>query len=216
MTRVLVAATSGIVRRGLETLLAASPNLMVVGSSSLDPTTLAGRMEDLLPDVVLLELKPQEDDSVAPHLPAFGPGPGAPAVVVLADWPHRPWMAEALRSGVRAVLPQEAAPEEIVAAVEAAAAGLVVLHPDAVEAFLPAALASSRSMPATPHQPLSPREVEVLGMLAEGLGNKQIAWRLGISEHTVKFHVSSIFTKLDVSSRTEAVALGVRLGLIML
>ncbi len=53
-------------------------------------------------------------------------------------------------------------------------------------------------------------------MLAEGLGNKQIAWRLGISEHTVKFHLSSIFTKLDVSSRTEAVALGVRLGLIML
>ncbi|PYU14357.1 MAG: helix-turn-helix transcriptional regulator [Acidobacteria bacterium] len=71
-------------------------------------------------------------------------------------------------------------------------------------------------MPASPHPPLSSREVEVLGMLAEGLGNKQIAWRLGISEHTVKFHLSSIFTKLDVSSRTEAVALGVRLGLIML
>lgn len=216
MTRVLVAATSGIVRRGLETLLAASPALTVVGSSSLDPTTLAERMEDLQPDVVLLELKPQEDDLVAPHLPAFGPGPGAPAVVVLADSPHRPWMAEALHSGVRAVLPREAAPEEIVAAVEATAAGLVVLHPDAVEALLPAALASSHSMPSAPHQPLSPREVEVLGMLAEGLGNKQIAWRLGISEHTVKFHVSSIFTKLDVSSRTEAVALGVRLGLIML
>jgi len=125
-------------------------------------------------------------------------------------------MAEALRSGVRAVLPPEAAPEEIVAAVEAAATGLVALHPDAVEALLPAAPPSPRSMPASPHPPLSSREVEVLGMLAEGLGNKQIAWRLGISEHTVKFHLSSIFTKMDVSSRTEAVALGVRLGLIML
>ena len=216
MTRILVAATSGIVRRGLETLLAASRNLTVVGSSSLDATTLAERMEDLQPDVVLLELRPQEDDSVARHLPTIGPGPGAPGIVVLADPPHGPWMAEALRSGVRAVLPREAAPEEIVAAVEAAVAGLVVLHPDAVEALLPAAPASSRSMPASPHPPLSSREVEVLGMLAEGLGNKQIAWRLGISEHTVKFHLSSIFTKLDVSSRTEAVALGVRLGLIML
>ena len=216
MTRILVAATSGIVRRGLETLLAASPNLTVVGSSSLDATTLAERLEDLQPDVVLLELRPQEDDSVARHLPAFGPGPGAPAIVVLADPPYGPWIAEALRSGVRAVLPPEAAPEEIVAAVEAAATGLVALHPDAVEALLPAAPASPRSMPAPPHPPLSSREVEVLGMLAEGLGNKQIAWRLGISEHTVKFHLSSIFTKLDVSSRTEAVALGVRLGLIML
>ncbi|HKC74673.1 MAG TPA: response regulator transcription factor, partial [Chloroflexota bacterium] len=63
---------------------------------------------------------------------------------------------------------------------------------------------------------LTPREIEVLGMLAEGLGNKTIARRLGISEHTVKFHVGSIFAKLDASSRTEAVTLGARRGLIML
>jgi DNA-binding CsgD family transcriptional regulator len=63
---------------------------------------------------------------------------------------------------------------------------------------------------------LTPREIEVLGMLAEGLGNKSVARRLSISEHTVKFHVSSIFTKLNAKSRTEAVTLGARLGLIML
>jgi DNA-binding CsgD family transcriptional regulator len=69
---------------------------------------------------------------------------------------------------------------------------------------------------APPTQPLTPREIEVLGMLAEGLGNKTIARRLGISEHTVKFHVGSILAKLDASSRTEAVTLGARRGLIML
>jgi DNA-binding CsgD family transcriptional regulator len=69
---------------------------------------------------------------------------------------------------------------------------------------------------APPAQQLTPREIEVLGMLAEGLGNKTIARRLGISEHTVKFHVGSILAKLDASSRTEAVTLGARRGLIML
>jgi two-component system, NarL family, response regulator YdfI len=84
-----------------------------------------------------------------------------------------------------------------------------------------AALASLAAAPTTavtdtPAQPLTPREVEVLHMLAEGLGNKTIARRLGISEHTVKFHVGSIFAKLNASSRTEAVTLGVRQGLVML
>jgi DNA-binding NarL/FixJ family response regulator len=64
-------------------------------------------------------------------------------------------------------------------------------------------------------EPLTPREIEVLSMLAEGAGNKMIARRLGISEHTVKFHVGSILSKLDASSRTEAVTLGLRQGLIM-
>jgi DNA-binding NarL/FixJ family response regulator len=63
---------------------------------------------------------------------------------------------------------------------------------------------------------LTPRELEVFAMLAEGVGNKTIAWKLGISEHTVKFHVASIMSKLHATSRTEAVAIGIRRGLIML
>jgi DNA-binding CsgD family transcriptional regulator len=81
---------------------------------------------------------------------------------------------------------------------------------------LPLLPTPARAVPAPPAQPLTPREIEVLGMLAEGLGNKTIARRLGISEHTVKFHVGSILAKLDASSRTEAVTLGARRGLIML
>jgi DNA-binding CsgD family transcriptional regulator len=63
---------------------------------------------------------------------------------------------------------------------------------------------------------LTPREREVLDMLASGLSNKEIAWRMKISEHTVKFHVASVFAKLDVSTRTEAVMQGIRRGLVMM
>jgi NarL family two-component system response regulator YdfI len=67
-----------------------------------------------------------------------------------------------------------------------------------------------------PDAPLTPREIEVLRLLSEGLANKNIAWKLKISEHTVKFHIASIFTKLNVSSRAEAVAIGIRQGVILL
>ena len=99
---------------------------------------------------------------------------------------------------------------EILAAIEAVAAGLVVLHPQ----DLPV-LASERALPLA-QQTLSPREIQVLSMLAEGVGNKTIAWKLGISEHTVKFHVASIMTKLNAGSRTEAVTQGIRRGLILI
>jgi len=138
----------------------------------------------------------------------------AQPTVWITGRPPGSWIAVALRSGVKAVLPHETTAAEIVAAVQAAAAGLVVLPPDTVDSLLPAA-APTRA----PHEPraaLTPREIEVLRMLVEGLGNKEIAWRLGISEHTVKFHIASIFNKLDVSTRTEAVTAGVRQGLILL
>ena len=79
-------------------------------------------------------------------------------------------------------------------------------------------LPHSRILPASTaalSEPLTPREVQVLRMIADGLGNKQIAWQLGISEHTVKFHVTSIMAKLHASSRTEAVAAGIRHGLVL-
>ena len=214
MIRVLVNATSEIVRAGLEALLTASPTLAVVGSAP-DVATLADQAEDLQPDVILAELGLPDDDTIAALL-ALGLGPHPPAIVVLTDDAYSAWAAEALRAGIRAILPRQANAGEIVAAIEAAAAGLVVLHRDAVESLLLIPPSAPRPLPAPPNQALTPREIEVLGMLAEGLGNKAIAWRLTISEHTVKFHVGSILAKLNASSRTEAVTLGIRQGLIML
>lgn len=213
--RVLVAAPSAVVRAGLETLVVSSPRLAVVGQvASIEAAVRAS--ETLQPDVVLVEHE-WDDDLLVPGLLALGAGGHAPAVVVLTENPSALWAAVALRSRVRAVLPREATAAEIVAAVEAAAAGLVVLHPDTAEAVLASlSVAPTTAAADTPAHSLTPREIEVLSMLAEGLGNKTVARRLGISEHTVKFHVGSIFSKLNVSSRTEAVTVGVRQGLVML
>ena len=215
MMRVLVAATDSIVRAGLESILRANPDLSVVGVAS-DPDTLATLITAESPDVVLMELGLQDEEPVSEKLVALSTLTEV-AIVLLGDTFQGDWITEALRLGVRAVLPRRATAEEILQAVVAAAAGLVVLHPDAIDLLLP--VLSSVTQPvdeASLVQALTPREIEVLGMLAEGLGNKAIARRLNISEHTVKFHVSSIFTKLNARSRTEAVTLGARQGLIML
>jgi DNA-binding NarL/FixJ family response regulator len=105
---------------------------------------------------------------------------------------------------------------EIQAAVEAAANGMLVFHPDVAEHVAKTSNTPPRASSVSLGQHLSPRESEILNLLAAGLGNKEIAWRLKISDHTVKFHVTSIFNKLGASSRAEAVAIGIRRGLIVL
>jgi len=110
------------------------------------------------------------------------------------------------------VVSRTASADAIAAAVEAAAEGLVVLPPDALTE-VPAGTAA-RS--AAPPEALSAREAQILALLAEGLVNKQIAARLGISRHTVKTHLAALFHKLGVSTRAEAVAAGARAGVILL
>jgi DNA-binding NarL/FixJ family response regulator len=198
---------------GLEALLATHPALATVGRWQ-EMASLAPQVEAQQPDIVLLDLELADDDALA-ILETLVAGPHPPAFVVLTDDAHGTWAVEALRTGVQAILPRQAHASEIVAAIEAAAVGLVALHRDTIEALLPMLSSALRVLPGSSQQALTPREIEVLSMLAEGLGNKAIAWRLGISEHTVKFHLGSIFTKLNASSRTEAVTLGIRQGLIM-
>ena len=134
----------------------------------------------------------------------------APAVVLLGD---TEWSATAFRAGVRAMLPPDASAAEIVAAIHAAAAGMALVDPADLERWIAAA---SPAVAADTGAPLTARELEVLRMLAEGAANKTIAWKLGISEHTVKFHVAQILAKLNAGTRTEAVTVGVRRGLILL
>ena len=141
-------------------------------------------------DVVLREDLPQEFD-------------GLPAVVVS----DAPLTSRQFRWGVHAILPRDAPVAQIAAALHAAAAGLIAIPVEAAAAFIPAASASAV-------ENLTPREMETLEMLAEGLSNKQIAARLSISEHTAKFHVNSILGKLSAGTRTEAVMRGLRSGLL--
>jgi NarL family two-component system response regulator YdfI len=139
----------------------------------------------------------------------------SPTLVVLTDDAEKLLIAGALRSGIRAILPRAARPEEIFAAIQSSVAGLVTLYPDIIESLLSLSDEAEPSELASAGQIVTPREIEVLRMIAEGLGNKEIASKLRISDHTVKFHISSIFAKLGAANRAEAVTLGIRLGLIM-
>jgi DNA-binding NarL/FixJ family response regulator len=220
---ILADSTKEITR--LSAIVRSDPSLDV-GATGLDRDVLTDQVEDLElgTPVVLLE-----------HSSAHHSGRHSPddlvlegvARVVLAEQSGFADAVGAMKetdSGIRAILPAWAGDEEIRAAIQAAGAGLIVIHPEAMAefsgeedervTFIPEH--SSRELPDSPIQQLSPRESEILNLLADGLANKEIAWRLKISEHTVKFHITSIFNKLNASTRAEAVAIGARRGLIIL
>jgi len=216
VTRVLVAASSAVTRAGLEAILAREPAFTVVGGSGV--ASLSDDVAEYDADVVLVELAGGDDDTLtmlhALSVDTDDDGHAAPAVVLLTDDRDPAHAAEALRAGVRSLLARDAGAAEIVAAVSAAAAGLVAIAHEWTD-VLRNGLAVERGARDS-GEVLTPREVEVLRLIAEGLGNKQIAARLAISEHTVKFHVASVFAKIRASTRAEAVMIGARRGLIVL
>jgi DNA-binding NarL/FixJ family response regulator len=143
-----------------------------------------------------------------------GEDPSDLPVVLLSDEPSIP--GEVARTGFRAVLASGSPAALIEAALVAVANGYMLMLTDfEPDSFAPRARSSVEPVESQ-GEALSPRELEVLRMLAEGVSNKEIAWRLNISEHTVKFHVASILSKLGAGSRTEAVTIGIRRGLIYL
>jgi DNA-binding NarL/FixJ family response regulator len=210
---VVVAAISAVRRSGLESIVRINSSLKLAGSL---PTIIGftTRIQELQPHVVVADLAQADTQffSAASDLERTGIG-----VVVLIDEPNVGWTARALQAGVRAILPRESSENEIVSAVVAADRGLVLLDPEVTKelASQTRTVTSNSENGVDGLEELTAREVEVLRLMAEGFGNKQIATRLGISDHTVKFHISSILAKLSVSSRTEAVTQGIRMGLIV-
>jgi len=185
----------------------------IVGSAA-DLESLSGQFVDVEPDVVLVEAATYAQEELLNALEVAELAQEYP-VILLSQQPKTAWLSKALRAGVRAVLPRDIAPEQLRAALEAAAAGLVVIHPSELDTVLSATVGPSAPLDEL-LEPLTRREREVLQMLAAGLANKEIAARLAISDHTVKFHVASILGKLGASTRTEAVSAGIRRGLVML
>jgi DNA-binding NarL/FixJ family response regulator len=209
---VMVAATSAVRRGGLEAMVRDGSSFELVGSAA-GLIGLAERVQALQPDVVLVDLALPEPQfaSLAAALQQAGA-----AVVVLIDEPDAKWISRALRAEVRALLTREASREEIRSAILAASNGMVLLDPEIAKGLLAGNRPSGADPTLETVEELTPREIEVLRMMAEGLGNKEIAARLGISDHTVKFHISSILAKTGASTRTEAVTLGIRMGLILI
>jgi two-component system nitrate/nitrite response regulator NarL len=208
--RLLIAAADPLVRTGLATLLSDSPGYEVVGQVSGDEN-LADEIDIYRPDVIIWDLGWEADEAVANMAELAGDlDQGEPAIVALL--PHQDLAGLAWSAGARSLLFREVTRERLTAAVTAAAAGLTSLESELAEEVLPARTVEDTR----PVEALTPRELEVLQLLAEGLANKGIAQRLDISDHTVKFHVNAIMGKLGAQSRTEAVVRATRQGLILL
>ncbi|MCP3725311.1 response regulator transcription factor [Paraburkholderia sp. CNPSo 3272] len=209
--RVAVIAASSQVRAGLQTVVEAEPALAFLGSAA-DAEALAAYLAGSVPDVVVADIEPQASDAFKT---LFEPGRAPPALVLLLDDPDGDAFVDELPAEATAILSRDVTPAEIVAAIEAAAAGLCVLSPDILARLLAGRKPLRQSASGGPFEALSNREIEVLAMLADGLGNKEIARQLDISDNTVKSHLSSIFGKLGATNRTEAVMLGMRHGYLM-
>ena len=193
MIRVLLKVESPALRAGLAALIGEQVDMEVVEEAKASTGELA---------TVLIAAPTTEDGEV----PWESLAPPEWAVLLLRDEPVDLRQLQ-VSSRPRGVLPLDASAEELHAAIRALAAGLVVGSGPL--------LFSTAGKPAE-SGPLTEREVQVLGLLASGLANKQIALELGISEHTVKFHVSSIYAKLNAANRTQAVREGLRQGWIVL
>jgi DNA-binding NarL/FixJ family response regulator len=207
MIRVLIKASSPIARAGLESLIRGHSGIEAVDGST-DDDSESGAIEQA--DVVLAELESRDEDSVSEVIAEARAGI---PIILLVRGPAAEWL-DVWREGVKAVLASNVTGAQIAAAIEAVAAGLAVFESSDMEQLL--AVPKSNGLPKPLPEPLTPREVEVLRLMAEGLGNKEIAERLAISEHTVKFHVASVMGKLAANSRTEAVTSGIRHGLVIL
>ena len=211
MIKVFVCANSTVELGRLEALITSASSLKLVGSS-LERASLRQRLADAHADVLLEHSLVVDLD----ELRSEGVDAKPVARVLLVTEAVALDTVQAFDSGLQGVLPASASDREIRIAVEAAAEGLLVLHPDVVAHAATSSSFSFHDSGSSFELHISPRESEILNLLAAGLGNKEIAWQLKISEHTVKFHVTAVFNKLNVSSRAEAVTVGVRRGLILL
>ena len=203
--RVLIVAEDPLARAGLAAWLSEQPGCDVVGRVSARDD-LKAALEAYRPDVLVWDLgwDPTEDlDRIA------GLTDTVPPVAALV--PDEIHAIGAWASGARAILSRDIDATSLSAAVTAVSRGMLVLSPE-----LASAISRTRGqLPPKPVEQLTPRELQVLRLLAEGLPNKAIADQLDISHHTVKFHVNSILSKLDARSRTEAVVSATRHGLIL-
>lgn len=204
--RALVVAGDALARRALVTALRARfDGATVTSAASLDDTGADAH------DVILWDVGAR-DEAVGERL-GVTVLPEVPVVALVATAESaRPCLAW----GARAVLPRDADDDTVAAALRATLRGLVVVAPPLVEALLARDTGERSADVATTGASLTAREREVLALVADGLSNKLVAHRLGISEHTVKFHVTAVMTRLGAQTRTEAVVLAARRGLLAL
>ncbi|MGC9346846.1 MAG: response regulator [Anaerolineae bacterium] len=201
--RVLIVDDHEVVRRGLGTFMLAVPDIEMVGEAR-NGLEAIHRCEQLQPDVVLMDMMmplmdgPTATEKIRASYPDI-------QVIALTSFKDDELVKKALQAGAIGYLLKDLGAQELASAIRNAYDGKPTLAPEAAQALISATLRRDR-----PDYDLTEREQDVLGLMVEGLSNAEIAGRLVISESTVKFHVSNILSKLNVSSRTEAVSLALK------
>ncbi|MFF7503683.1 response regulator [Streptomyces lavendulae] len=207
--RVLLVDDHQVVRRGLRTFLEVQEDIEVVGEAADGEEGIA-RAEELRPDVILMDVKMPGTDGIEALRRLRGLANPA-RVLIVTSFTEQRTVVPALRAGAAGYLYKDIDPDALAGAIRSVHAGHVLLQPEVAEALL----AAQDDQPAGAGRPgaLTEREREVLGLIADGRSNREIARALVLSEKTVKTHVSNILMKLDLSDRTQAALWAVRHGL---
>jgi DNA-binding NarL/FixJ family response regulator len=210
--RILIADDQALVRGGLRMILDAQPDLQVVGEAA-DGRAALQRARELTPDLVLMDVRMPELDGLETTRHLLGRDPSA-KVVVLTTFDLDDYVYEAIRAGASGFLLKSAPPQQLVAGIRTVMAGDALLAPEITRRLLDRFVSRPPRSGGTPPAlaELSPRELEVLRLIAEGRSNSEIAADLFLSEATVKTHVTHILTKLRLRDRVQAVALAYRTG----
>ena len=205
--RLVLADDHGMVRKGIREYLETDPRMEIVGEA-IDGEQALEMARALAPDVMVLDVQMPRLNGIetarrirAEKLPC--------AILMVSAYDDDPYVMSALQAGANGYVLKTAAPADLIKAVMTVRAGRLAL-----DEGLTQILARTLSPGGPPQAEVSPRELEVLRLIAQGQSNKAIAARLDISDRTVQGHIANIFEKLSASSRTEAVMIGIRLGLI--
>jgi two-component system, NarL family, response regulator YdfI len=223
---IVICGENSVTRAGLAAMATTAVTRVVAQVGSL--LALSNWLKTQSADLAVVELAAPSEPNIAELAQMVEALPVEESLAFLClfdSWPDslsgpaRSRLIQLLGTGLVSLLPMTVSAHQMRDAIAAIASGLVTLHPELNEtlffsSFAPSELAFEAN--AMQIEALTPREIEVLNGLADGLTNRAIATALNISEHTVKFHISAILAKLNVSSRTKAVAVGIRTGLVML
>ncbi|WP_149260604.1 response regulator transcription factor [Actinomadura sp. K4S16] len=213
--RVLVADDQALIRTGFSTIIDAQPDLEVVGECG-DGRAAVDLARRLVPDMVVMDVRMPVLDGIAATRLLAGAGVADPVkVLVVTTFNLDEYVYEALRAGASGFLLKDAPPAQLLHGIRTVAAGAALLAPEVTRQLVGRYAARIRPAEETPAvDVLSPREMEVLRLIADGLSNSEIAATLVLSQETVKTYVSRILTKLDLRDRVQAVVYAYRRGLV--
>ena len=209
--KILIVDDHLVVREGLSAMLSRKPNIEVVGEAENGAQAI-NKADELSPDIVLMDLRMPEVDGVEAMRRIKQQHPEI-NFIVLTTYDNDEYIFKGIEAGARAYLLKDSPREELFKAIDAVYRGESLIEPAVATRVLDKLIELSHQGPATE---LSKREIEVLELIAKGTGNKLIADKLNISESTVKTHIQSIFQKLEVNDRTEAVTRALSKGIIRL